>query len=266
MSQPSLIDTHCHLFMPPLARDIAGVCERARQAGVTDIIVPTTDLDSWSAVRDLVNHDGVHPAFGLHPRSTGKVMIDGAPDPTRLVELKERLATQLRECRAVAIGEVGMDDRAEEAPLRAQHAVLHAQLELAMDFDLPVILHCRNGWELLVSALQPYAGRIRGLMHDYTRHPGLMTPFLKIGFHIGFGGAITRPHKKLSRLSAEELPLDRIVLETAAPQSGLETVAPEEMEPRHVGEVAAELAKIRGMSLEEVADATTANARRFFGI
>jgi len=262
----NLIDTHCHLFMDPLARDVAGVCKRARQAGVTDLIVPTTDLDSWPAVRDLADHDGVHPAFGLHPRSTGRVMIDGAPDPQRLSELKEKLAMQLQECEAVAIGEVGMDDRAEGAPLRAQHAVLYAQLELAMDFDLPVILHCRNGWELLVSALQPYAGRIRGLMHDYTRHPGLMTPFLKIGFHVGFGGAITRPRKKLSHLSAAELPLDRIILETAAPQSGLENVPAAEMEPRHVVEVATRLAEIRGVSLEAIAQATTENARRFFGI
>jgi len=135
-----------------------------------------------------------------------------------------------------------------------------------VDLDLPVILQYRYGWEMLVAAIQPFAGRIRGVMHDCTRPPELASPFLRCGFFVGIGGAVARPQAKGARSSAEVLPLDRILLETDAPLTGLDGVDPAHTEPRHLGTVARAVAVIRDTPVEQVAQATTANAREFFRI
>jgi TatD DNase family protein len=143
---------------------------------------------------------------------------------------------------------------------------LTTQLELAEELDLPVLVHCRNGWELLVSALQPFAGRIRGVLHGYTRPPELAAPFLRIGFYVGIGGALTRETAVRTRRSAAELPLDRIVLETDSPSVGLDGVDPGRTEPCHVRRVAETMAEIRGTTVEEIAEATTNNVHELFRI
>ncbi len=271
-----LIDTHCHLFMDPLARDVEGVWVRAGKAGVHEVVVPAFDLESWGAIRDLGRLEGVHPALGLHPSVANQVATGGSPRtedtagpeeavvaPT-LAEFRDRLATDLVESQAVAVGEIGLDFIIERPTPPEQLAILMPQLELAVDLDLPVILHCRKGWEMLVAALQPFAGRIRGVLHAYTRNPVLARPFLKCGIFVGFGGAITRPRAERSRRSAEVLPLDRILLETDAPLTGLDGVDPERTEPRHVLDVAETLARIRKISIEQIAEVTTNNTRELF--
>ena len=288
-----LVDTHCHLFKDPLTWDIEGVLERARTAGVHGIIVPAYDLASWGVVRELGCHDGVHPALGLHPwianhlvteddlqtNKTASVLpgiwdvrTKGSPGPSEiferlsLIEFRDRLATELVESKAVAIGEIGLDFMIERPTPRGQFPILTTQIELAVELDLPVILHCRNGWELLVSALQPFAGRVRGVLHGYTRPPELAGPFLRIGFYVGIGGALTRSTAVRTRRSAAELPLDRILLETDSPSVGLDGVDPGKTEPCHLRNIAETMAEIRGTTTEEIAETTTNNVRELFRI
>jgi TatD DNase family protein len=279
--------------MDPLVRDIEGVLTRAAEAGVEEIVVPAFDLESWDTVRELGTRAGVHYAIGLHPWLANQVTAaDTATmvstrgikpglfyrvrpnpfspassfEPLTLTEFRDRLAAVLAESKAVAIGEIGLDFTIEKPSAEGQLAVLACQLELAVDFDLPVILHCRNGWEMLVASLQPFAGRIRGVMHAYIRNPELAAPFLKVGFYVSFGGGLTQPRAKRARRSAEALPLDRILLETNAPLTGLDGIDPEQTEPRDVRQVAETLASIRNTTINEIADAATDNAREFFGL
>jgi len=287
-----LTDTHCHLFKDPLTWDIKGVLDRARGAGVHDVVVPAYDLASWGVVRELASIDGVHPALGLHPWIANHLVTEDEPtekrtagvlpkiwdvrtkgggatdalEPLSLSEFRDRLANEIAESKAVAIGEIGLDFMIERPTPRGQFPILTTQLELAAELDLPVLVHCRNGWELLVSALQPFAGRIRGVLHGYTRPPELAAPFLRIGFYVGIGGALTRETAVRTRRSAAELPLDRIVLETDSPSVGLDGIDPGRTEPCHVRNVAETMAEIRGTTVEEIAEATSNNVHQLFRI
>jgi TatD DNase family protein len=278
--------------MDPLGRDVGGVLARAAQAGVGEVVVPAFDLESWGAVRELGMRTGVHYAIGLHPWLANQVTTADAPsvstrgikpgmfyrmrpnpvgsmrvaEPLTLSEFRDRLAAGLSESQAVAIGEIGLDFTIEKPSAAGQLAVLTCQLELAADFGLPVILHCRNGWEMLVAALQPLAGKIRGVLHAYIRHPELAVPLLKLGFYVSFGGGITQERAQRARRSAATLPLDKILLESNAPLSGLDGIDPDQTEPRHVRVVAEALAAIRNTTLDEVAEAITNNTREFFGL
>ncbi len=251
-----LIDSHAHLDMPPLGDDVPGVLARATAAEVSGCVVPAYDLGSWGAIRDLATaHPDVHPCLGLHPW-----VADQAPDPQALAD---RLRRALRESNAVAVGEIGLDGKVDHPPLAVQTPVLEVQLAVARELDLPVVLHVRGAFAELLELLAPLAP-VQGVVHAFSRGPELMRRFLDLGLHLGFGGAITRPRARRPRRSAQVAPLDRIVLETDAPSIGLEGVAPRETEPRHVREVAAALADLRGVPLETIAEETTANARCLF--
>ncbi len=272
-----LIDTHCHLYSEPLDADPGGVLARARAAGVVQIVVPAYDLASWPATAALATQPGVYAALGLHPWV--------AHEPLEIASLREALL----ERRAVAIGEIGLDAKIANADLEQQSRALRAQLALAVELDLPVLLHCRGAFEELLAILHEFArdagapgggapgaanspagagvGRfgLRGIVHAFSRGPDLAERFLALGLHIAFGGAVTRPGGR-ARKAAVVVPLDRIVLETDAPSIGLDGIPAARTEPRHVLEVAEALAELRGAPVEQIAEVTTANARRLFGI
>jgi len=250
----ALVDTHCHLFMDPLSRGTDAVLARAREAGVSRVVVPAYDEASWQAVRALAERDGVFAAYGLHPWV--------AVDDLNTARLGELLAGPS----VVALGEVGLDFALPSLDRQRQVYVLSRQLELCRDLDLPVILHCRKAFDELLKVLRRLGPELRGVVHAYSRGPTLAKELCGLGLHLAFGGAITRPRAKRARRSAEVVPLDHLVLETDAPSIGLDGVEPEEVEPRHVAPVAAALADIRGMEGDEVAAVTTRNAEELFGL
>ncbi|MHB8078297.1 MAG: TatD family hydrolase [Candidatus Krumholzibacteriia bacterium] len=253
-----LIDTHCHLYDDPLGRDPEAVLARARAAGVTRVIVPAWNMASWAATAALAVHAGVYPALGLHPWAADEPLDTG------------RLRAELQACGAVAVGEIGLDALVDGADLPAQTRVLAAQLRLAGELRLPVLLHCRGAFEELIRVLRDHgfgAGPDgpRGVVHAFARGPELAARFVGLGLHLAFGGAVTRPGSR-ARRSAVTAPAERLVLETDAPAIGLHEVEPAQVEPRHVREVAAALAELRGEPPERIAEVTTANARALFGI
>jgi TatD DNase family protein len=248
-----LWDTHCHLTLPPLADRVDDALLRAAEAGVAHVVVPAYDIDSWDAVAALAHRRGVRTGFGVHPWVAG-CAID-APS----------LEAALDRGRAAAVGEIGLDFKIEGADRARQIAILELQLDVAIARDLPVLLHCRGAFEELHALVAARRGRVRGVMHAFSRGPELALRFLDLGLHLAFGGAITRPSAERARKSAAFAPSDRILLETDAPSIGLDGVPPEATEPRHVREIAAALARIRGADLDEIAEVTTENARRLFG-
>ncbi len=251
----NLIDTHCHLFMAPLADRPADVLARAREAAVTTWVVPAYDVESWPQVCQLATtYDNVHPALGLHPWAADQQL--DVP----------RLRDELQQIGAVAVGEIGLDYKFTSPDRARQREVLTRQLQLAVDLDLPVILHCRGAFDDLFAILGDTTSGLRGVMHAFTRGPELARRCLDLGLYLGLGGAITRPKAKRSRRSARVVPLESVVLETDAPSIGLDGVLPEQTEPCHVRDIAAALAELRGQPLETVAEVTTRNARELFGI
>ena len=260
-----LIDTHCHLNMPPLSDDTDGVLARAAERGVTRVIVPAYDEATWPEVAVLAARRNVFVAYGLHPW----VAHEALPEEP-LADFEKRLASQLTTEFSIAIGtaigEIGLDTKIEECGLTEQLPVLEVQLALAVDLDLPVILHCRGAFEELLTAVNKHGGQLRGVLHAYSRGPELAERFIAAGLHVAFGGAVTRDRAKRVRNAAVCLPLDKIVLETDAPSIGLDGVLPTDTEPGHVRDIAEAVAAIRNEPIETIAEVTTANACRLFNL
>lgn len=250
----ALFDAHCHLTAEPLASRLDDVLRRARDAGVHDIMVPAVDGASWGAAGALEGREGVHLALGLHPWS--------ASEGLDLAELRDAL--QRIPCRAV--GEIGLDWADDCPPRDVQIAVLEPQLALACDLGLPVILHCRRAFGDLHAVLSGFLPGLRGVLHAFSRTPAEAEPFLEAGFLLSFGGAVTRPGARRAHASVASVPSHMMLLETDAPSLGVEGVEPGGTEPAHVALVAGAVARIRGMTVESVAETTAANARRLFGV
>ncbi len=250
MLEPNvLIDSHCHLTDPPLDAAVDAVLSRAAAAGVERVVVPSVEASGWPAVASLAARCSmVVPAFGVHPWEA----CSGVDVAALAVELERD---------GVAVGEIGLDFKVD-VDRGAQRAVFEAQVGLAVDLALPVVLHCRGAFDELIEVLARY--RPRGVVHAYSRGPELAARLLELGMYLGFGGAVTRPRAARARRSATAVPLGRIVLETDAPSIGVEGVMPEQTEPRHVAEVARAVAELRGLTVEEVARVTTENARELF--
>ncbi|MFN2370609.1 MAG: TatD family hydrolase [Candidatus Krumholzibacteriia bacterium] len=253
------VDTHCHLDCDPLGAAPAAVVARAAARGVTRIVVPAYDRASWAAVPPLASLPGVFVALGIHP------WVAHTADPGRL---RDDLAAAIGAAtRCVAVGEIGLDAKlGDEGPgLDVQLAVLRPQQELAVDLDLPAILHCRGAFTDLLAEVDRFGGRLRGVLHAWSRGPELAVRFTAAGLCLGLGGAVTRD-KARARRAAQALPLEHFVLETDAPSIGLAGVPPAETEPHHVADIAAALADLRGESIATVAEVTTSHACRLFGL
>jgi TatD DNase family protein len=247
------VDTHCHLDMPPLSTGTKAVLARSKDAGVRAVVALSYDLASFDAVERLAELEGVVPALGLHPWM--------AHEPLNIVDLELRL----KKCRAVAIGEIGLDFKIENPDPRRQLEVLELQVDLARRLNLPLLLHCRGAFEELLDVLQNQGRPVRGVLHAFSRGTQLMQRFLETGLHIAFGGAVTRPSANRARQAAKDCPAGRLLLETDAPSIGLEGVPADKVEPRHVREIASSIAALRASSLQEIADLTTTNAAALFG-
>ena len=255
-----LIDTHCHLTTAPLNTDITSVITRARENSVNTIIVPAYNQEDWPKVLNVSQRSNIHPALGLHPWE--------AHHSPSVETLKIQLAQAIADSdtKVVAIGEIGLDTKVDSPPLEIQIPVFNAQIELAADLDLPIILHCRGAFSELLDPIKRHDGKIRGVIHAFSRGPELAHRFHSAGLHFGLGGAVTRFNARKIVRGARVIPLNRIVLETDAPSIGVAGVRPEDTEPRHVADVARALAELRGEDLSLIAEATTENAIRLFNL
>jgi TatD DNase family protein len=197
-------------------------------------------------------HVGVYPALGLHPWV--------ADAPLDIEALRRRLVDET----AVAVGEIGLDFKTDISR-DTQVEVFVRQLACARDLNLPVLLHVRGAFEEMLEILGRMNPRPAGVVHAFSKGPELAKRFVDLGFHIAFGGAVTRPNAKQARKAAAMVPLDRLLLETDAPSIGLVDVAPEQVEPFHVADIAACLAPLREQSAAHIAAVTTENAKKLFG-
>ena len=253
---PPLFDSHCHLDFPEFDPDRDPVIRRARAAGVVGFVVPGTTRARWERLLEITGayHD-LHPALGLHP------WFMGEHRPGDLEKLR-RLAEATR---PVAIGEIGLDFQLKEYDAKSQLELFQAQLRIAAELDLPVILHVRKAHEPVLKALRQVKVP-GGVCHAFNGSLQQAERYMELGFRFGFGGMLTYPNAHRLHRLARELPLEHIVLETDAPSMAGVKHRGERNSPEYLPEVLEKLAEIRGESKESLAKATTANAMRMFGI
>ncbi len=263
-------DSHCHLDAPEFDADRSAVIERALAAGVTQIVLPAVEVANFDTVRVLAHAHGLAGlagltyALGIHP-----LYVDRARDGD-LQRLRQALQAQRGDPRLVAVGEIGLDHFVPGLDRARQEHFYAEQLKLAADFELPVILHVRRSADTLLKHLRriPVRG---GIAHAFNGSEQQALAFVELGFKLGFGGAMTFERALQIRRLAQSLPIEAIVLETDAPDippHWLYRTAPQRAagevsrnEPAELPRIAATLAGLRGLSLADVAEVTSANAR-----
>lgn len=259
------IDTHCHLDAPEFGGNAAAVVGRARAAGVAQMVVPAVELANVDTVRELaLTHDLAY-ALGIHP-----LYVDRAGDAD-VGRLAEALDAHRHDPRLVAVGEIGLDHFVPDTDRARQEQFYAAQLGLARDRGLPVILHVRRSADTLLKHLRRTAVP-GGIAHAFNGSDQQALAFVALGFKLGFGGAMTFERALQLRRLAQTLPLEAIVLETDAPDippqwlyrtAAVRRAEPDEAvpnEPAQLPRIAQTLAALRGVSLAEIAEATWANA------
>jgi TatD DNase family protein len=250
-----LTDTHCHLDLEQFDRDRDEVVERARQAGVGRILVPATDLaSSRRAIALAERYPEVRAAVGVYPNDAADFSGE------TLAELRD-LA---RHPKVDAIGEIGIDLHWRTVPLEVQRQVFRAQLELAAEIGLPVIIHDREAHAEVIAALQSAAPPAGTVLHSFSGGAEMAQEAAAAGWYLGVDGPLTYKKNDALRAIFAEAPLDRILIETDAPYLTPQARRGSRNEPAFVAFVAERLAEVRQVDLEQIATATTASAARLF--
>jgi TatD DNase family protein len=245
-----LIDTHCHLDAAEFDADREAVHAAARAAGVETIVVPAVEVSAFARTRETVSrYPGCVAAYGIHPL----YVMQAADDD--LAALRQWLLAE----RPVAVGEIGLDLYvADIDPARQEHFFVE-QLRLARDFDLPVLLHVRRAVDAVLKQLRRFKVR-SGIAHAFNGSRQQADEFIKLGFALGFGGAITYDGSTRIRELARHLPLEAIVLETDAPDIPPAWLNGGRNTPAELPRIAAVLAELRELPVAELAQRTAANA------
>jgi len=249
--QFSLTDTHSHLNSPHFAGRVGEVLARAAAVNVVEVVVPGWDRESSVMALALgAAHPGIRPAVGLHPW-----FVAENPDLTWLPAL-------LDDPRLVAIGEIGLDGAIDNEDPAQQEAVFRAQLALAAERNLPVLIHCRRRWDRLLACLHDYP--VHGVMHAFSGSLEVMRECLRLGLYISFAGMVTRPNSRRAHEAATAVPADRLLLETDAPYMALEGIPAEQAEPAHLPLVLDYIANLRNTDPVTLGAISAENVKRLF--
>jgi TatD DNase family protein len=256
----SLTDTHCHLYFKNYLNDLDEVFKRAWKAGIERILIPGIDLPSSQKAIDLAESESrLFASVGIHPNSSS------AWDSGTL----EHLEMMAGHPKVIAIGEIGLDYYRDRAPREHQKRVFQEQLGLAKHLDLPVVIHTRNASpddrSCITDTLEMLTGLgVTGVLHSFSGNFTDLEKTIEIGFYIGITGPITFKNADELRQIAASVTLDRLLIETDGPFLTPHPFRGKRNEPAYVRFVAEKIADIRGVSLKEVAELTTENARRLF--
>ena len=252
------IDTHSHLYDEAFAGEEDAAVARAAESGVNRIIFPDIDSQSRDAMFDFADrHTGViFPCLGLHPTSVG---ADWQEELSRMEAYLDRSIW--------AIGEIGLDCYWSKEFLKEQQEVMRIQLEMAAARDLPVIIHSRESTELIINILKEcrHLG-LRGVFHAFSGSMETFRELQKLGdWYIGIGGVLTYKKASIAE-TVREIPLERILLETDSPYLTPVPFRGKRNESSYIPHIAARLAELTSHDISLVAETTTSNARKLFGI
>jgi TatD DNase family protein len=251
-----LVDTHCHLDVSEFDADRDEVIARARAAGVQQMVVPAVDAAHWEGLVALCNsYTGLYPALGMHP------VYWQQHRPEHLRALAEAIETW----RPVAVGEIGLDFFIPDADREVQRQLLAAQLDIARDAGLPVILHVRKAHDEVLSMLRRH--RVKGgIAHAFNGSLQQADAYLGLNFRLGFGGMLTYDRSRKIRALAKALPMQAIVLETDAPDMTVASHHGQRNSPEYLPECLQALAEVREEAPELLAQQSSDNARDVLGL
>ncbi|MHC4727965.1 MAG: TatD family hydrolase [Planctomycetota bacterium] len=254
-----LIDTHCHLTFEQLADDIEAVLARSVAAGVTGWLTVGTDPQhNYKAVELTEKYSNMYAAIGIHPHDAKDLTTE------TLTELK-KLA---RGKKVVALGETGLDFHYNFSNPSDQKQAFVAQLKIAKELNLPVIIHCREAFGETIEILDQYGRDLRGIVfHCFSGSAEQAKIILDYGFYISFTGVVTFKNTDLIRKAAKIIPTDKLMLETDCPYMSPEPMRKQKInEPALMIHTAQHLAELKQMDLTDFADAVTTTSKRFFDL
>ncbi|HBL69251.1 MAG TPA: hydrolase TatD [Firmicutes bacterium] len=252
------LDSHVHLDDARFAEDREQVIQRALDAGVTTMINVGADMKSTrESLRLAKGYPGIiYAAVGIHPHDAKSATENDYSE----------LEGYLAQPEVLAVGEIGLDYHYDLSPREVQRTVFEQQLKLAVATDKPVIIHMREATQDTLNLLQQFTGRLRGVMHCFSGSWETACAVLDLGLHLGFDGPLTFANAAKLREVAGKVPSDRILIETDCPYLTPVPYRGKRNEPAYVREVAAVLAELKKVDLEEIASLTANNARDLFSI
>jgi len=254
-----LFDTHCHLTFEQLAGDIENVLARSMAAGVTSWLTVGTDAqENLKAVKLTEKFENMYAAVGIHPHDAKDLTAD------TLTELKELAQS----AKVLAIGETGLDYHYDFSKQTDQKRAFAAQLKIAKELNLPVIIHCRESFDETMEILDKFGQGLKGVVfHCFSGSAEQARIVLDYGFYISFTGVVTFKNAELTRQAAKIVPLNRLMLETDCPYMSPEPMRKQKVnEPALMVHTAKYLAELKQMSLTDFANAVTATSKTFFGL
>ncbi|CAH0213893.1 MULTISPECIES: TatD family hydrolase [Peribacillus] len=253
-----LFDTHVHVNAEQFNEDLEDVIDRAKEAGVNNMVVVGFDRPTIIRAMELIEaYDFMYAAVGWHPVDA----IDMTEDDLQWIE---ELSNHPK---VVAIGEMGLDYHWDKSPKDVQMEVFRKQIRLAKKVGLPIIIHNREATADIVNILkEEEASRVGGIMHCFSGSAETALECINMNFYISLGGPVTFKNAKKPKEVAAAVPLDRLLIETDCPYLAPHPYRGKRNEPSYVKLVAEQIAEIKQLTLEEVSQATTENAKKLFGI
>ena len=252
-----LIDTHTHLYLNEFENDLEKVIENARKVGVARFYLPSIDSEHHE---NLLKLEAVYPLecfpmMGLHPCSVKVNFLEE-------LAIVENILTRRKFC---AIGEIGLDYYWDETYKQEQLIAFCKQMDWALQYSLPIVIHTRNAMKDTIDAVKPYAEKgLTGIFHCFGDNEAVANKIIDMGFYLGIGGVVTYKKANLET-SLANIPLEKMVLETDAPYLTPVPFRGKRNESSYLIHIAQRLAEIKKVSIEEVAAITTANAKNIFG-
>ena len=253
----TIIDTHCHLYLKEFENDIESVVERARNAGVERFYMPAIDSEVIDDMLQLEKkYPGVFiPMMGLHPCSVNEDFMG---------EL-DIVGKYLGQRKFAAIGEIGLDFYWDSTFKKQQFEAFNLQMEWALKYQLPIVIHTRNAMPETIAAVRPFAARgLKGIFHCFGDNYETAKQIIDMDFLLGIGGVVTYKKSGLDE-TLKDIPLEHIVLETDSPYLTPVPFRGKRNESSYLTYIVKKLAEIKGVSEETVAEITTANAEKIFG-
>lgn len=254
----SFVDSHAHLDFENFNQDRDAVIKNAKLANIAAIINIGINLETIRKSIELAeSYDFIYATAGVHPHDANEMRSDQW----------DEFAELLKHPKIVAIGEIGLDYYRDYSPHDVQKEVLHRQLELAVEHDLPVVIHTRNAWQdVLPIFTEQYRGKLSGVFHCFSGMEAEAKAVLDAGYHVSFTGVVTFKNATALRVAANYVPLDRLLLETDCPFMAPEPFRGKRCEPAHVPHTARKIAEARKIDLAELASGTNKNVENLFRI
>jgi TatD DNase family protein len=246
-----MFDTHCHIHESNYPLPVNDVLQRAKDAGVNNLICVGTNVESSEqAIEFASKNEGVYASVGIHPHDTSS---DSVSDLSRVTKGE-----------FVAVGEIGLDYYYNHSPREIQIKAFEQQIELALKHDLPIIFHVRDAFDDFWPIIDNFGDRVRGVLHSFTDTANNAKEGMKRGYFIGVNGISVFSKDAKQQQMFAELPLEKLLLETDAPFLTPPPFRGKVNEPAFLGRIAEHHATIRQVSVEKVAQATTNNAKELF--